>query len=138
MMKLMTKSRGRQRGSALVESSLCLLGFMFLTLGVMEFSMAVYAYNFCSYAARDASRWASVRGSQSTTPATPDQVTAYVQSRAIAIPTSSLAVTTTWISDNNPGSQVKVNVACSIVPLVGLALRNTLQVASASQMVIVH
>ncbi len=35
--------RKRQRGSALLESTLCFLGFIFLTVGLMEFSMAVYA-----------------------------------------------------------------------------------------------
>ena len=53
----------------MVELALCLLGFLMLTLGAMDFGWAVYAYNFCSYAAQDAARWASTHGSLSTSPA---------------------------------------------------------------------
>ena len=122
----------------MLEIALSLTAFLLLTFGVMEFAMAAYAYNFCSYAARDATRWASVHGAQSTSPATSDQVTSLVRSEAVGFATNNLSVSTTWLPDNSPGSVVKVSVSYNVVPLVGLALQNTLQVGSTSQMIIVH
>jgi Flp pilus assembly protein TadG len=137
--KLKEGRRARQKGSSLVESCLCFLGFVVLSLGTMEFCMAVYAYNFVSYAARDASRYASVHGSQSETVATNSDIQTYVYNEAVALNRNLINVNTTWDPDKNPGSQVRVTVAYSIVPLVGIALgRNNLQVSSSSQTVITH
>ena len=66
--RLTERRRYRQRGSGLVEGALCFSAFLFITFGVMEFAMAIYAYNFCSYAAQDAARWASTRGANYPTP----------------------------------------------------------------------
>lgn len=55
-LRISSRRRRRQRGNTILESGLCFLGFMMLSFGLIEFSLAVYAYNFCSYAARDASR----------------------------------------------------------------------------------
>ena len=127
------RSKAR-RGSTMVESTLCFLGFMFLSLGLMEFSMAVYAYNFVSYAARDAARYASVHGSHSSTPVTADALKTKVRSEAIALTSSNVNVTTTWSPNNTPGSEVKVVVSYTVVPLINLALRNSFQVSSTSRM----
>lgn len=122
----------------MVELAVSIMAFLLLTFGAMEFGMAVYAYNFCSYAAQDAARWASVHGSQSSTPATQDSVAAFVQSEAVALTPSLLTTTTTWTPDNNPGSTVKVTVAYLVKPLAGLALRADLNVASTAQFSINH
>ena len=142
----------RQKGSSLVELSLCFLGFLLLTVGSMEFAMATYAYNFCSYAARDATRWASVHGSLSQTasscsssngvadgcPASSTDIQNYVAAEAIALDTSKLTVTTNWTPNNTPGAEVSVTVAYTVVPLAGLALKENLNVSSTSEMEIVH
>ena len=122
----------------MVELCLCFMGFVMLTVGVMEFSMAIYAYNFCSYAARDGARWASVHGSQSASPATPDSVRSYVRAQAIALTSSNVLVTTTWTPDNTPGAVVKVVVAYTVTPLAYLALKQNLSVSSTSQVTIAH
>jgi len=59
--------RKRQGGNSLVELTFCFMGFVLLTLGTFDFAMAVYASNFCTYAARQASRWAIVHGNNSAT-----------------------------------------------------------------------
>ena len=41
-----------------------------LLFGAMDFSRAMYAYHFVAYAAREGSRWASVRGAQCVSPMT--------------------------------------------------------------------
>jgi hypothetical protein len=114
--------------------------------------MAVYASNFCTYAAREAARWTIVHGSNSATAtdcstnpgiasgcaANSSDVSAFVSGLAVALDPSKLTVTTTWTPDTNPGAEVKVAVAYSIVPLTGLGLKQTLNVGSASQMEMVH
>jgi Flp pilus assembly protein TadG len=130
--------RRNQKGSSLVESTLCFLGFMFLTLGMMEFSMAVYAYNFVTYASSVGARWASMHGTNSATPATTDSVQTLVRNQAISLIRSNLSVATTWSPDNQPGSIVQVTVSYTIIPLVHLALRNNMSVRSTSKVVIAN
>ncbi len=140
-----SRNRRGQRGSLLLESALSFSAFLLLTFGVMEFSMAVFAYNFVSYAAREGARWASVRGSTYVpagttvgTPATADQIRDFVRSQAVGLIANNVTVTTTWSPDNAPGSNVRVAVSYNVIPLVGLALKNNLTVSSAAQLVIVQ
>lgn len=58
------KKYREERGSAMVETALSAVILLGLIMGSMEMFMALYSYHFVSYAARDASRWAMVRGSQ--------------------------------------------------------------------------
>jgi Flp pilus assembly protein TadG len=129
------RRRSRQRGSGLVEGALCFTAFLFLTFGVMEFSMAIYAYNFCSYAAQDAARWASTRGANYPTPVKASDVQSHVTNQAVGL-TNTVTVTTTWAPDNKPGSTVQVTVQYSVIPLTGVALHSNLQLGSTAQMVI--
>jgi Flp pilus assembly protein TadG len=128
------RARG-QRGSGLVEGALCFSAFLFITFGVIEFAMAIYAYNFCSYAAQDAARWASTRGANYPTPVSSTDIRNYVTNQAVGL-TNTVNVTTTWSPDNKPGATVQVTVQYSIVPLTGVALHSNLQVGSTAQFVI--
>jgi Flp pilus assembly protein TadG len=127
--------RGRRRGSGLVEGALCFSAFLFITFGVIEFAMAIYAYNFCSYAAQDAARWASTRGSNYPTPASSSDIQTHVRNQAVGL-SNTVTVTTTWTPDNKPGGTVQVAVQYSVVPLTGVTLHSNLQVGSTAQMVI--
>ena len=51
-----------ERGSSLVEYALVFLLLMTMILGMVDFSRAIYVYHFISNQARDATRYASVRG----------------------------------------------------------------------------
>jgi Flp pilus assembly protein TadG len=68
----MRQKDGRtERGAAAVEAALMLsLIILPLIFGIMDFSRAMYAYHFVAYAAREGSRWASVRGSTCAAPMT--------------------------------------------------------------------
>ena len=46
----------------MVEFAIILPIFLFLVVGIIDFGRAMYAYHFVAYEARQASRWASVRG----------------------------------------------------------------------------
>jgi len=82
--------------------------------GIIDFSRALYAYHWVSYAAREGSRWASVRGTSSCPGvsqcnATTAQIQSYVQS--IVAPgmlsqacsgnnAGCITVTTSWVNTN--------------------------------------
>jgi Flp pilus assembly protein TadG len=106
-----------------------------MTCGVIEFAMAIYAYNFCSYAAQDAARWASARGTNYPTPATAGAVQSHVLNQAVGMP-GTFTVTTTWIPDNKPGGTVQVNVKFAIIPVTRVTLHSNLQIASTAAMII--
>jgi len=133
----MTRKHQSERGSGLVEGALCFLAFLMVTFGVMEFAMAVYTYNFCSWAAEDAARWASTRGANYPSPVTAANVTTHVTNEAIGL-SSTPTVTTTWTPNNSPGGTVQVTVSCTIIPLAGVTLHSNLQVSSKAQMTMVN
>jgi Flp pilus assembly protein TadG len=113
----------RQRGSALMEYAVVLTVLFTMIFGIMDFSRAMFAYHWVSFAAREATRYASVHGSTYSTAcptsapwvstsnceissANTANVTNYVQSFAQGIyfdgtttGNGGLTVTTTW-----PGS----------------------------------
>lgn len=93
-------------GSQLVEMCLSLLVLIALLMGTMEFSMAFLAYNEVTDAAREAARWAMVRGStaHANTPglthynASSDDIQTYVRSMNLPLLVSSnITVTATWL-----------------------------------------
>ena len=53
-----------ERGNALVETALSATILLGLIFGSLEMFWALYSYHYVSYVAREASRWAMVRGSQ--------------------------------------------------------------------------
>src|SRR4051812_13700590 len=108
-----------ERGSAMLEGALCFTVFLMIVFGIVDFGRAVFAYNFVSYAAHDATRYAAVRGSSSTSPVSSTDVTTYVKGEAIALDPAAFTVTTAWSPDNKAGSTVSVKVRynfASILP----------------------
>ncbi len=159
-MKLPVSNRRKrlQRGSALVELAISFMGFMLLTMGSMEFSWAVYTWHTCVYAGQRAARWASTQGSQSTSPATAEDVRAYVRANATAVNTNSMTITPCWYlangtaptvgtdgsvsgcngpsGNNAPGSYVWVNIRYDFSPLSYLAIKQSLTFSTTAQVVI--
>src|SRR4029077_17627636 len=50
-------------GNNLIEYAFVFMFFMSMVLGIVDFSRALYTYHFLSNVAREATRYASVRGS---------------------------------------------------------------------------
>ena len=133
-----TMTERRKRGQAMVEFAMVLLVTLTLIFGIIQASLALYAYGFISYAARTGARYAMVRGSHSSAPATNSSVQSYVQGLAIGINASSLTVTTSWNPNNNPGGTVTVNVRYVFAPLAPLVWRSSLTMASTAQALITN
>ncbi|HVA82515.1 MAG TPA: TadE family protein, partial [Candidatus Binataceae bacterium] len=100
----------RPRGQATTEFAIVAAVFLTLLLGMVEFSTAMYAYDFVSYAASETARYAMVHGSTSLLPAQQSDLQVYVQGLATGLIPSNLSATATWTPNNQPGSIVQVTV----------------------------
>jgi Flp pilus assembly protein TadG len=124
------------KGQSAVEFGMTISGVLMLGLAITNFAMAISAYNFVCYGARDATRYAAVRGATSPTPASSSDIRAFVVSEAAGIDPSHLTVATTWSPDNQPNSTVAVKVQYNFqfqIPFVPLSPVN---LSSNSQLVI--
>jgi Flp pilus assembly protein TadG len=155
-----------ERGDGLIEFSVVAIVLFTCILGVMGVSEACYSYHFTSYAAREATRYAMVRGATwgSTTCATttmakcnatgPD-VHRYVQSLVTSGISSGspLTVVTTWSGkqlggaattcvntngSNSPGCLVAVQVKYAFGYSIPLLPTSPLAFSSTSQVVIMQ
>lgn len=112
----MKARRQRQSGAAMAEFAVIASVVIMVLVGIMEFGLGLFAYNFTASAANRASRYAIVRGAACTSwaaacPASADDITNYVRSLAPpGIDPGALTVTTVWTPDNAPGSEVSVTV----------------------------
>ncbi len=96
-----------ESGSSLVEFALAVPILFSLLIGLVDMSLAVYSTHYVSEAAREAARWAMVRGSSSCTntpnltdcDATAAEIQTYVQNLDFpGINSNNLSVSTTWLS----------------------------------------
>ncbi len=142
-----------EEGAELVEFAVSSLVLLVVLFGIIESCIVFYMWNTAAESAREASRWASVRGTDCNNPNITDgsctagvgasaaQIQAYAQSFPGA---GNMNVSVEWCSSSGancgsetatPGNIVQVNVAYSFasVPFVSA---NALSVSSTSQSVV--
>ena len=136
--RVSSKRRRSQAGDTMVETALCVTCYFMIVFAIIEFSQATFAWNFVSYAARNATRYASVHGATSQTIATAQSVTNVVLAQAVALNASNLTVSTTWTPNNQPGSTVQVKVSYLYKPLLVVVFPSVQTFSSTSQMVILQ
>jgi len=136
--QISAKRRRSQAGNTMVETALVITCYLMIVFGIIEFSQATFAWNFVSYAARNATRYASVHGATSQTIATAQSVTNVVLAQAVALNASNLTVSTTWTPNNQPGSTVQVKVSYLYKPLLVVVFPSVQTFSSTSQMVILQ
>lgn len=135
-------NKNAEEGSGLIEFALCALLMLITMFGILEIGRAVYAYHCVSHVAREATRWAAVRGSSCSglsggCPATAANVRNYVLSITPGgIDQGQLTVNTTWSPNNDPGGTVNVNVQYNFDFAVGLVGTSPIHMHSTSQYVI--
>jgi Flp pilus assembly protein TadG len=157
-----------EEGGSLVEMAFSCLALIPILFGIIELSLGLYCYHFAANAAREATRWAIVRGSTcnvifgngycSPTSATGNgadgaDIAQYV--KALGYPFSSNATTVTkwctksgttsaaWTScsttqNNAPGNQVQVTVTYVYPLVIPFVPRTSLNLSSVSSMTIVQ
>jgi Flp pilus assembly protein TadG len=124
--------RRTEGGTALLEFALTALIFTVLIFGIVDVGRAAFAYTWVSNAARQATRFAMVRGTNCSglsggCPAQPTDLTTYVDSLATGIDTSQLTVTSTCVKHSLPCApldSVNVHVQYTfkfVTPLVPLS-----------------
>jgi Flp pilus assembly protein TadG len=151
-----TDRRWLSLGSALTEFALVIPFLLTGIFGVIEFGRALYTYHFVSNAAREASRWASVRGNgcrvyPDACPANESDVKDFVTGIApagIDRSATKLLVDTTWVTPpgkgnnhcnqfpNNPGCAVQVVVTYNFSFVLPFLPSGTFPMKSTSEMII--
>lgn len=145
----------------MVEAALSCTIVLALLLGICQMSLAMYIYHFTSEAAREATRYAIVRGSTSCTNtpnlsncnATAAEIQTWVQSMGYpGIASSNVSVSTSWYSAsgsmpttwsacttgtcNAPGNMVAVTVTYPLTFQIPFSSGFSLNLSNSSQMVI--
>lgn len=142
---------GDERGSNLVEYGIVLVLFLTMLFGVIDFGRAMYAYHFVSGAAREATRYAMVRGSSCPAtecpsgPASTTDIQNYVMNVPAGIDATQLTVTPTWNPGgsvtcngipNSPGCVVEVQVSYNFSFLLPFMPKSSILMTSSSEMTI--
>jgi len=141
MMKNRTKkvraSRKNDQGASLLEFGLVVLVFYMFVFGVMDLGRALYTYHFVSHAAREATRYAIVHGAASPNPASAADIAEYIKNiTPNGIDPHAITVSATWSPNNDPGSNVRIQVQDNFHFIMPLLLTTQLPMSSTSQMVI--
>jgi Flp pilus assembly protein TadG len=143
-------------GATALEAAVGLVVLLGLFIAIVQISLALYASHFLADAAREASRYAVVRGSMScsTTPnlsncnVSADEIQTWVRNLGYpGINPQQLSVSTTWPSTgsacypsaspcNNPGNLVQVAVTYAFPLNIPFWKSATINLKSKSQMVI--
>ena len=139
--RCITRRALAEEGSSLVEFAFSFMILSMMLFGIMELGLCFYTFNFVCETAREATRYASVRGSACTgfgdCGITQTQLATYVKNLGYpGIDPNALTVTTTWASGNSPGSPVLVTVSYQFPLAVPFLFKNTWTLTSTSQMVI--
>jgi Flp pilus assembly protein TadG len=126
-----------------------------MLLGIAEFSRALYAYHYVSSTAREATRFAAVRGSTCTSDnscakiVNSADIQTFAQNAPLGIDGSQITATATWpvqVSSptvcntvpNSPGCTVQVTVSYTFNFLFPFVSKSSIAMTSTSQMVISH
>jgi Flp pilus assembly protein TadG len=101
--------------------------FLILVMGIADFGRMGFAFNSIAFASHRAARWASTRGSASGHAAAVADIQANALANVTALDNTQLTVAVTWSPNNNPGSNVQVqmtyNFKTLLIPISSQALR---------------
>jgi Flp pilus assembly protein TadG len=142
-----------ERGSGLVEQALVLTILLAVIFGIIDSGRALYTYHFVSQAAREATRWASVRGNTCAglpggCPAAAADVQTYVANvSGMGLDPARITATTTWpikpysnlscaVNNKNPGCVVQVQVDYAFQFILPFLPSAAFTMSSTSEMVI--
>jgi Flp pilus assembly protein TadG len=124
------------KGQTYVEFAFIAVVILSTIFAVINFSLAIYAYNFVSYAAREGTRFAAVHGASNPSPAHATDIAKLVITAAYGLNSQNLNVTTTWSPDNKPGSMVLVRVRYTFNFTIPFITLKPVNLISTSQMMI--
>ncbi len=97
-------------GSSAAEFAIIVPILLALTMGAIDGGRAMLTFNSIEKLAKDGARFASIRGSEYSSPATQVDVANHIKGRATGLDDAKIAVNVTWTPDNDPGSVVAVRI----------------------------
>jgi Flp pilus assembly protein TadG len=111
-----------RRGTAVIEFAFVAPVLFALTIGTIDVGRLVWSASMLHHMAREATRYASVRGAESNNPVTADDIRTYVRNRIIGMPALDVAVETQWTPSNSSGGTVLVELDYTYSFLLGKAV----------------
>lgn len=106
------RSFGRNRsGSSMVEFAIVMPILILLTLGIVDIGRMAWTVSALGQSAREAARYASLRGATHDTPVTAEDIATAARNFYIGLDPDGLASAVLWSPDNTPGSNVTVTVS---------------------------
>jgi Flp pilus assembly protein TadG len=141
----------KQRGESLVAQALTITFLCSILFGIVDCGRMMYAYHFVSGAARDASRWASVRSQNTPQPATLGNIQTLVKPpTGMGLDPAQVSATINWFPPPNgsprctggfagsskTGCMVSVQVTYNYKFLLPLMPGGTVSMQSTSETVI--
>lgn len=124
-------------GAAAIEFAFAAPVLFLIVLAALDFGRLAWITSSIDTAAREGVRFASIRGSSSSSPATQEQVIAYVRNRIAIRATNDVTVSVTWNPNPAAGSQVTVVVVYPFsFVMAGFLSLDPLQVTGTSQMIV--
>jgi Flp pilus assembly protein TadG len=115
-----THTHWRQKGGALTEFAFVATIFMTIVLGILGFGDALYVYHFVSHSAREATRYAAVRGETCNTDADGGSCQASNSASGVAGPTTTADVTA-FVKNIAPSGITTANVTVTACGVSGAA-----------------
>jgi len=107
------------RGTAMVEFAFVAPVLFILTIGTIDVGRLVWSASMLHHMAREATRYASVRGAEANNPVSASDIDTYVKNRLIGIPGDAVTITTNWTPNNSPGGTVEVQLDYTYSFLLG-------------------
>jgi Flp pilus assembly protein TadG len=108
-----------RRGTAIIEFAFVAPVLFVLTIGTIDVGRLVWSASMLHHMAREATRYASVRGADANSPVSAADIETYVKNRLIGIAANEVNVTTTWTPNNNPGGTIQVQLDYTYAFLIG-------------------
>ena len=130
------RNQRKQRGSVVAEVALALPVMLFAMLGLVDIGRGVAAKAALGHAARQATRYASVRSSTSTSPATTSSIESYLVGHVEGLDPELLLVSTSWSPANTRGSKVSVSVSYNFEPIMPFIPIESVELESSSESII--
>ena len=90
-----------------------------LTIGTVDVGRLVWSSAMLHHLAREATRLASIRGADSSSPVDETDIENFVNGQLIGFSPGEVAVTTTWAPNNSPGGTVQVQLDYTYSFLIG-------------------
>lgn len=99
-----------ERGSSLVSFAFIAPLFILMIIGTIDMGRAYWTSSTLDHAAREAARYASIRGVDSDSPATDEQVANFAVGAATGLGLAPAQVTVSWDPEGKSGDTVTVEI----------------------------